>query len=64
MNQFLEWMLDTLETKTGKLGLATCVLTVIGFATGQIEYQAASAGLIMGLGLIFGREAVKKGSKE
>ena len=61
MNQILEYIIDTLSTKTGKLGIATCVLTIIGFATGQIEYQAASAGLIMGLGLIFGREAIKKG---
>jgi len=60
MNQLLEWIVDALETKTGKLGLATCVLTVIGFATGQVDYQAAMAGLIAGFGLIFGREAIKK----
>jgi len=61
MNQTLEYIIDTLSTKTGILGIATCILTIVGFANGQIEYQAALAGMVAGLGLIFGREAMKKG---
>jgi len=64
MNQILEYIIDTLSTKTGMLGVATCVLTIVGFASGQIEYQAALAGLVGGLGLIFGREAIKKSEKK
>jgi len=60
MKDVLDYIKITLGTKTGKLGAATILITIVGFATNQIDYQAAIAGLVAGLGMVFGREAIKK----